>query len=256
MTLLSTILLRLAVALLPAAQQARFLGEWSSEIAAMNRESRAGEGVRYAAQLVLAAPRMTLAIRSDNESAYAELSIGVLVSLLPSTVLIGLAVYEGVWIMVAAELAIIIGGVLAASGFWSFEGRLLDSRRARIGVALAVTGALVEIAMRHLTGFGPPISQVVNANIAHGAMMAGLFFLVGSSYAGRFRSRMQLLAVGLLAPGAAINVVVSAINGAALSGFDRFAVLMYSLPSAVLAWACYSILGRRQVFDGPLILDS
>lgn len=249
-------LLRLAVALLPATQQARFHGEWGAELSTMHRESGASDSVRYAGQLVLAAPRMTLEMRSDGESAYAELSIGVLVSLLPSTVLLGLAVYESVWIMVAGELAIIVGGVLAASGFWSFEGRLLDSRRSRVGVALSAAGSVVQIAMRQLEGFGPPIDAVISPNLAHGVIMVGLFFLVGSSYAGRFRSRMQLLAVGLLAPGAAINVVVTTINGAALSGFDRFAVLMYVVPSAVLAWACYSILGRRQVFDGPLILDS
>lgn len=255
MTLVATMLLRLAVALLPATQQARFLDEWRAEIAAIHSESNALDGIRYAAQLVVAAPRMTLEIRSDSESAYAELSIGVLISLFPSAVLVGLAVHTRVWIMVVAQLAIIVGGVLAASGFWSFEDRLLDSRRSRFGVSLAVAGGVAEIAIRHLTGFGPPINVVVNANIAHAVMMAGLFFLVGSSYAGRFRSRMQLLGVGLLAPGAAINVVATIVNGFALSGFDRFAVLMYTIPSAALAWACYSIVGRRQVFEGPAVLE-
>ena len=255
MTLLSTLLLRLAVGLLPTSQQSRFFDEWGAEIAAAHRESSAREGVRYAAHLVAAAPRMTLQMRADGESGYAELSIGVLVSLLPSTVLVGLAVYEGVWIMVVGELAIIVGGLLAASGFWSFEGRLLDSRRSRIGLALAVAGSVVEVAMRRLTGFGPPVDAEVSATIPHAVIMVGLFVLVGSSYAGRFRSRLQLLAVGLLAPGAAINVVVTVINGASLSGFDRFGVLMYTIPSAVLAWACYSILGRRQVFDDARVFD-
>lgn len=256
MTLISTMLLRLAVALLPATEQARFLEEWRSELAVIHRESGGSEGVRYAGQLVSAAPRMTLEMRSDNESAYAELSIGMLIAVFPSVVLTGLAVYEGVLIMVVAELAIIIGGIIAASGFWSFEGRLLDSKRSRIGLALAVAGSIVEVVVRRLTGFGPPIDAEVSATIPHAMIMVGLVVLLGSSYAGRFRSRLQLLAVGLLAPEAAINMVVTVLNGAALSGFDRFGVLMYTVPSAAVAWASYKILGRQQVFRPAMVLDS
>lgn len=256
MSSLTVVLLRVAVLLLPVTEQARFLDEWRAEVEVVRQQSGELAAVSFAARLVLAAPKMTLEIRSGSQSAFAELSIGLSFSIFPSLVLATLAFWTGVWIIVVGELFIIGGILLMASGFWSFEGRLLDSKRSRIGLVLAAIGSGIEITVRRLTGFGPPIDDAASATIPHALIIIGLVLWIASSYAGRFRFRVQMLAVGLVAPGAAINVVVTVINGASLSGFDRFGVLMYVVPSAALAWACYSVLGRRQVFDDSRVEDS
>lgn len=256
MVSLAVIFVHFAVALLPVTEQERFRHEWRAELEAVREQSGDWAGLIFAARLVSAAPRMTLALRAGSESAFAELSIGLSFSIFPSAVLAGLAIYTGVWIMLLAELGIIVGVVLMASGFWSFEGRLLDSRRSRVGLILAAAGSATEVAVRRLTGFGPPIDDAVSATVPHAIIMLGLILWVVSSYAGRFRFRVLLFAVGLLAPGAAINVVVSVMNGVSLTGFDRFGVLMYVVPSAGLAWACYSVLGRRQVFADKVPVDA
>ena len=255
MSRFATVLLRLAVFFLPVSEQARFLDEWRVEAEVARQQSGEFAAVVFAVRLLLAAPRMTLVMRSGSESAFAELSIGLIFSVFPSVVLAGLAIFTEVWIMLIAELSIIVGVLMMASGFWSFEGRLLDSRRARIGVVFAVVGSGIEVAVRRLTGFGPPIDDVVSATIPHTVIMIGLILWVVSSYAGRYSYRVLWLAVGLLAPGAALNVLVTVINGWSLSGFDRFGVLMYVVPSAGLAWACFSLLGRRQVFDAGALLE-
>lgn len=246
---LSVVLLRVAVNLLPVTEQSRFLNEWRAEIDVVRAQSGNLAAVVFAARLVFAAPRMTLILRAGSESAFAELSIGLSFSIFPSAVLVGLAIYTGVWIMVAAELSIIVGILLMVSGFWSCEGRLFDSGRSRVGLIFAVVGSGIEVAVRRLTGFGPPIDDVVSATIPHAVIMVGLILWVVSSYAGRFRFRVLTVAVALLAPGAAGNMLVAVINGSSLTGFDRFGVLMYVVPSAGIAWACYSILGRRQVLS-------
>ena len=245
----AVLLLRVAVVLLPVTHQARFFDEWRSELEVVHREVGWFAALGFVCRLIVAAPRMTLTIRADSETAYAELSIGLLFSIFPSTVLLVLGIRAGVWTIVLGELGIIIGILLMASGFWSFEGRLLDSTRSRVGVAIAATGSFIEIAVRRLTGFGPPIDAEVSATIPHVMIVLGLILWVASSYGGRYSYRILRLSVGLLAPGAALNLVVVAINGASLSGFDRFGVLMYLVPSAGLAWACYSIVGRQRVFD-------
>ena len=246
---LAVLLLRVAVALLPVTHQARFFDEWRSELEVVHREVGWFAALGFVCRLIVAAPRMTLTIRADSETAYAELSIGLLFSIFPSTVLLVLGIRAGVWTIVLGELGIIIGILLMASGFWSFEGRLLDSTRSRVGIAFATTGSFIEIAVRRLTGFGPPIDAEVSATIPHVMIVLGLILWVASSYGGPYSYRILRLSVGLLAPGAALNLVVVAINGASLSGFDRFGVLMYLVPSAGLAWACYSIVGRQRVFD-------
>ena len=255
MASLAGMLIRLAVALLPTTEQARYLDEWRGEVASVRDQSGHLAAVRFAIRLVLAAPRMTMSIRSDSESGYAELSIGLSFSIFPSLVLVVLALYTRVWIMVIGELAIIVGIVLMASGFWSVEGRLLDSTRSRVGVALALVGSVIEVAVRRLTGFGPPIDEVVSATIPHTLGLLGLILMVSSSYAGRFRRRVQLAAIASLAPGAVLNMVVTVINGFALSGFDRFGVLMYVIPSAALAWASYAVLMRPKVFENSVAID-
>ena len=236
--------------------QARFLDEWRAEAEVVRQQSGELAALGFAIRLVLAAPRMTLAIRSGSESAFAELSIGLSFSVFPSAVLASLAIYTGVWIMLVAELLIIVGILLMASGFWSFEGRLLDSKRSRVGLVLAALGSSIEIAVRRITGFGPPIDDAASATIPHALLIVGLILWVASSYAGRFRFRVQMIAVGLVAPGAALNVLVTVINGTSLTGFDRFGVLMYVVPSAALAWACYSVLGRREVFNDSKVDNS
>ena len=180
MASLAGMLIRLAVALLPTTEQARYLDEWRGEVASVRDQSGHLAAVRFAIRLVLAAPRMTMSIRSDSESGYAELSIGLSFSIFPSLVLVVLALYTRVWIMVIGELAIIVGIVLMASGFWSVEGRLLDSTRSRVGVALALVGSVIEVAVRRLTGFGPPIDEVVSATIPHTLGLLGLILMVSS----------------------------------------------------------------------------
>lgn len=253
---LSAAFVHLAVALLPVTEQARFRVEWRAEVETVREQFGNRAAALFAGRLVLAAPRMTLQMRAGSQSAFAELSIGLSFSIFPSAVLVGLAILTGVWIMVAAELSIIFGVILMASGFWSFEGRLLDSKRSRVGLVLATVGSIVEVVMRRLVGFGPPIDDVVSASIPHAVIMVGLILWVASSYAGRFRFRILLLAVGLLAPGAAINTVIAVINGWSLTGFDRFSVLMYVIPSGALAWACYSVLGRREIFDDRVLVEA
>lgn len=249
------ILVRFAVALLPTTDQERFLTEWRAEVATVRDHAGSFVAVNFAARLIPAAVRMNLITRADGESGYAELSVAILISVFPSTVLVGVAIYTRTWTVLLAELLIIGGIVLAASGFWSFEGRLLDSTRARVGLTLALIGSLVEVAVRRLTGFGPPIDEVVSAMIPHALILVGLALLVASSYAGQFRRRVQLLAICVVAPGAGLNSVVVIINGAALSGFDRFGVLMYLVPSLALAWASFAIAVRPRVFRETVTLD-
>ena len=218
----------------------------------MREEFGVSTAFRFVLGLIPAAARMTMAIRSNSESGYAELSVGIIFSVFPSAVLVGLALQTGVWIIVFAELALIAGILLMASGFWSFEGRLFDSGRSRVGAVLAIVGSVIEVIVRRTTGFGPPIDAEVSANVPHSLILIGLALWMGSSYAGNYRFRVLRLAVALIAPGAALNFVVLIINARSLTGFDRFGVLMYVVPSAALAWACYSIVGRRSVFaDQP-----
>ena len=66
---------------------------------------------------------------------------------------------------------------------------------------------------------------------------------------------MQLAALCVIAPGAAFSVVVAFVNAAALSGIQRLGVLLYVIPCAVLAWACYSIAGRPQVFREEALVE-
>ena len=178
---LSVILLRLAVFLLPVTEQSRFLNEWRAEIAVVREQSGDLAAAVFAARLVLAGPRMTLHMRAGSESAFAELSIGLSFSIFPSAVLVGLAIFTGVWIMVAAELSIIVGILLMVSGFWSCEGRLFDSRRSRVGLVFAIVGSAIEVVVRRVTGFGPPIDDVVSATIPHAVIMLGLILWVVSS---------------------------------------------------------------------------
>lgn len=246
---LTNILLGAAVLLLPATEQARFRQEWRAELAVVRETAGSLAALGLAARLVRAAPRMTMAMRANNDSGYAELSFGIIFSVFPAAVLAVLALQTGVWIMLVGELALIAGILLMASGFWSVEGRLFDSRRCKVGLVLAVIGSVVEVVVRRSTGFGPPIDAVVSATIPHTLILLGLILWVVSSYAGRFRFRVMRFAVVIMAPGAALNLVAVVINGVSLSGFDRFGVLMYAVPSAALAWACYSVVGRGRVFD-------
>ena len=245
---LSRIVLRAAVAMLPESYRERFFQEWHAEIDALRRDSGDRAAFGFALGLLSVAPKMTMALRADSQSGYAELSIGLLFSIFPSAVLVGLALYTQVWIMVVGELAIIAGILLMSSSFWTGEGRLFDSTRSRVGIVLAAIGSGIEVAVRRVTGFGPPIDEVVSATIPHGVIMLGLILWVVSSYAGKYRFRVLLVSVCVIAPGALLNTIVAGINGAALSGFDRFGVLMYVVPSAALAWSCYAVVGRRQVF--------
>lgn len=248
-------LVRLAILLLPIGEQRRFLLEWSGEFAIVREEHGLVAAIRFVLGLFPAAARMTMAIRADSESGYAELSFGIIFSVFPVAVLFVLALQAGVWIMVFGELALGAGILLMASGFWSFEGRLFDSRRSRVGAVLVVVGSLIEVVVRRSTGFGPPIDAEVSATIPHTLVFVGLALWMASSYAGQFRFRMLWFAVAVLALGSALNLVVVVINARVLTGFDRFGVLMYLVPSASLAWACYLILGRRQVFESPAVLD-
>lgn len=234
--------------LLPITEQERYRSEWGAEVAFARESAGSLAALRLALRLLQAAPRMTMQMRANSESGYAELSVGLIFSVIPSSVLTALAVQSRVWIMVLGELALIAGVLLMVSGFWSFEGRLFDSGRSRVGLALALVGSAIEIVVRRTTGFGPPIDAVVSADVPHALILLGLTLWVASTYAGRLRFRILWLAVAVMAPGAALNMIVVTINGFSLTGFDRFGVLMYVVPSAGLAWACYSIVGRRQVF--------
>lgn len=247
---LAKVLVWVAVALLPQADKFRFEQEWVSEVDAVRRESGRLAAIHFAARLLIAAPKMTLAMRADSESAFAELSIALVFSIFPSSVLTVLAIYTQVWIMVVGELFIIVGIVLMVSGFWSVEGRLFDSTRSRIGIVLAAVGSVIEVVVRRNTGFGPPIDEVVSADIPHAMIMIGLLLWALSSYVGGFRFRVLFIGILLVAPGAALNSVVIIVNATALSGFDRFGVLMYLLPSTALAWASYLVVGRKKVFHG------
>ena len=238
-----------AVLLLPITEQGRFRDEWRAEVAAVREASGSLAALGLAARLLQAAPRMTMTMRASSESGYAELSFGIIFSVFPAAVLSVLAIQTGVWIMLVGELALIAGILLMTSGFWSLEGRLFDSGRCQLGLALALVGSVIEIIVRRSTGFGPPIDAVVSATIPHAVILLGLILWVASSYAGRFRFRVLRLAVGLIAPAAVLNLVAVLINGFSLTGFDRFGVLMYAVPSAALAWACYSIVGRSKVFN-------
>ena len=242
-------IMSVALVVLPRSEQNRFRDEWTSETAVVREQAGDLATLMFALRLLFAAPRITMEMRAEHASGYAELSIGLLVSIFPSTVLICVALFSGVWILVLGEVAIVAGILLMASGFWSAEARVFDSTRSRVGIALAAIGSGIEIAVRRITGFGPPIDAVVSATIPHAVIMLGLILWVVSSYAGRFRFRVLMVGIGITAPAAALNMIVAVINGMALSGFDRFGVLMYVLPSAALAWACYAVVGRRKVFD-------
>ena len=245
---LPDVLLRLAVGLLPAADQPRYRQEWGADVAVVAQEAGNIDATVLAANLVTTAPRMTMEMRSDSESGFAEWSVAMLASTFPAAVLAGLALYTQVWIMVLAELTLITGLFVMASGAWSYDDRLLESTRSRLGLFAATIGSSIEIYVRRSTGFGPAIDESASATIPHALIMIGLVVLVLASYLGQYQRRAQLVAVVLLATGAAANGVVVVINSISLSGFDRFGVLMYLVPSIALSWASYSIGKRPLVF--------
>ena len=72
------VVLSAAVALLPPADQARFSMEWRSELSAVKTHGGARAELRYAIALLLAAPRMTMALRAGSASAYVELSLSLI----------------------------------------------------------------------------------------------------------------------------------------------------------------------------------
>jgi len=252
---ISHLLVRVAVGLLPFQEQERFRREWAAEADAELQLSGNWASLVFSAQLILAATRMTLEIRASSETGFAEWSIAMLASVFPASILFGLALYHGVWIMVFGELALIIGLFLMASGAWSHDGGLLDSRRSRAGILLAAIGSAVEIIVRRTTGFGPAIDDSASATIPHAVILIGLLLFVASHYLGRHRRHVQIAAVAMFGPGAASNGVVVLINGVSLSGFDRFGVLMYLIPSIAFTWAGYSIAKRPQVFEDRASLE-
>ena len=79
---LTNILLGAAVLLLPATEQARFRQEWRAELAVVRETAGSLAALGLAARLVRAAPRMTMAMRANNDSGYAELSFGIIFSVL------------------------------------------------------------------------------------------------------------------------------------------------------------------------------
>lgn len=190
-----------------------------------------------------------MALRAGSASAYVELSIATLLVLFPALVLGVLAIVFGVWLMLVAQLANMVGAVLVAHGFWRNDGRMFDSVSARAGLALLVAGSIAGTAVLRLGEVGPRVSEEINAAIPNVVILTGLVMLAASNYLGPIRRRMQLAALCVIAPGAAASVVVAFVNAAALSGIERAGVMLYVLPAAVLAWACYSIAGRPEVFN-------
>ena len=242
------VLLRSAVSLLPASEQPRFDQEWGADLEVLRRVEGQSAATRFAAQTLAAAPRMTMALREHSASAYVELSLASLLSVFPAVVLGIMAIVFQSWVMLLAQLGNVTGMVLIAHGFWRNDGRLLDSKRPRIGLLLVVISSGTGIAVVRLTDFGLQLDERINAAIPNMIIVFGMALLASSNYLGRFRRRVQLAAVTVLAPGAMLAVVVAFVNAAAASGVQRFSVMLWVIPSAALAWACYSIVDRPQVF--------
>lgn len=246
---MQALFLYLAVFLLPQRSQARFHSEWRSELLVIENEIGRKAATGYAVKLVGAAPRMMMEMRSNSPSAYVELSVASLLAVIPAIILGVLAVIFQVWIMLVAQLFVAVGAILVASGFWHHDGRLLDSGRARIGLVVFLLASAAGTAIIRLTELGPRVDEQVNSAFPNMVVLFGLVLLAASNYSSRLRRRIQLVAVAIIGPGAALGVVAAVINAAAVSGAHRLVLLIYVLPASVLAWACYSIVGRPQVFD-------
>lgn len=208
--------------------------------------------LKFALGLLWAAPRMMMAVRADSATAYVELSVAALLAIIPALVIATMAVIFQVWIMLVVQIAFMAGAALVALGFWRNDGRLLDSGNARFGLVLVLVAGAAGMAVIRLTDLGPRIDEQINAALPNLVILLGMAMLASSNYFGRFRRRMQVASLVVLAPGAAASVVVAFINAAALSGGQRLLPLVSVVPAGVLAWACYSVAARTRVFaDEP-----
>ena len=245
------LLVRVAAVLLPRGLYERFLSEWMAEVHAVRESDGAGAAFAFAGSLLPAAVRTTLEVRSENETAYAELAIAALCALPPVLFLLGFGLFESAWSIVFAQTPSLIGILLVAYGMWRNEGRLLDTVAPRIGLVCVIVGAIGGII---LVENNPALAavrpvEVIPSEIPNALIPIGFFLLVAAQYTGQWRRRLQLGALWILAPGAAAAVLVGIINAVNSPGISSaFLSLLYGVPILGLAWAAYVIAGRAKVF--------
>ena len=253
----AVLLVRVAAVLLPSGLYDRFLSEWQAELHAVRESHGAGAAFVFAGSLLPAAVRTTLEVRSENESAYAELAIAALCALPPVLFLLGFGLFESAWSIVFAQTPSLIGILLVAYGMWRNEGRLLDTVAPRIGLVCVIVGAIGGII---LVENNPALAavrpvEVIPSEIPNALIPIGFFLLVAAQYTGQWRRRLQLGALWILAPGAAASVlvgIINAVNSPAIS--SAFLSLLYGVPILGLAWAAYVIAGRAKVFAEESVL--
>ena len=192
--------------------------------------------------------RTTVELRADDETSYAELSIAALCALPPVVFLLAYGAWNDVWVLVAAQSLSFFGILLAAHGLWSNDGRVLDSFSSRVGLVFVLLGAVFGIVLVEGLPELAPINpdEVIPSEIPNATIPIGFFLLVVASYMGRLQRRLQLIALVILAPGAAAAVVVAIVNAVNSSGISSVLSLVYGVPILGLAWASYVIAGRSR----------
>lgn len=241
-------LVRLATALLPPSHRARFHAEWVGDVTEIEHTEGKRAATVFAASLILAAARMTRTIRSNSLSAYVELSAAALSALIPTAALATWALADGRWPIVGAQAAIGIGIVLVAAGLWASDGRLLDSTGSRLGLVLVLIGSAIGTTAIRYNEFSPLADQRIDVSLANVAVLVGLAMLASANYLGSRRPKVQLASLYVLLPASIVLVCIAVINTTHLAGMARLSVLVYAVPALTLSWACFSIMGQRQVF--------
>ena len=127
MTTGTAAIVRLASAMLPADAQGRFADEWNAELIEVHQRAGRRAATSFAVALLPAAVQMTINMRRDSSSGYAEMSLAALLGLVPVVFLFVLGVSYGTWTLALAQVINVAGILLVAYGFWKHDGRLLDS---------------------------------------------------------------------------------------------------------------------------------